>query len=227
MTRAPVRLQVRLARLALCAGLAALPLVSCGPQPVDIKTALTFSGAQAKAALKEQMPPALLTAVGGQVPDQWPLTAPRLLLDVLVTSRAKIDLAGAGVDATRFSAVRLHSITAHTTQGASPFAPQPAEYLLFAGPTNPSSLYPVLRLARGAFPTAPSCTGRCPDAGAQQFSQTLELEPGARGGLQALLLAGQVELLLMLRVPVDTAVSALAPVGSIATALDVSLELAP
>ena len=209
-----------------CAGLA---LAGCGPQPLDVKTTLTFTGPQAKAALKEQMPATLLAAVGGQVPDVWPASAPRLLLDLLVTSRAKLDLSGAGVDPAKYTALRVKAVRAQTALPAGPLRPLAAEYLLFAGPPGSGTLSApgVLRLARGAFPSPASCTGACADAGPQETTQLLELEPGARGGLQQLVQAGSLELLLVLRVPVDTAVSGRAPTGSLTTSLELDLELVP
>ena len=224
--RARARSALRPLTLVACAALA---LAGCGPQPLEVKTTLTFTGPQAKAALKEQMPPALLAAVGGQVPDVWPASAPRLLLDLLLTSRGKLDLRGAGVDATKYAALRVKAVRAQSALPATLLRPQPTEYLLFAGPTGSSSLSDagVLRLARGAFPSAASCTGACADAGPQEVSLLLELEPGARGGLQQLVQAGSLELLLVLRVPVDTAVSGLAPSGSLTTSLELELELVP
>ena len=214
------------AALAACA---ALGLAGCGPQPVEIRTTHTFSGPLAKAALEQQMPPALLKAVGGQVPDVWPAGAPRLLLDLLLTSRGQLDLAGGGVDPTKFGALRVKTVRAQSTLPAGLLRPEPAEYLLFAGPLGSASLSApgVLRIARGAFPSPNTCSGACTDAGPQVTTQLLELEPGARGGLQQLLQAGSLEILLMLRVPVDTAVSGLAPSGNLTTALTLELELVP
>jgi hypothetical protein len=222
------RAQAGRALMALAA-CAALGLAGCGPQPLDVKTTLTFTGPQAKAALKEQMPPALLAAVGGQVPDVWPASAPRLLLDLLLTSRGRLDLKGAGVDPTKYGALRVKAVRAHSALPAGLFKPEPAEYLLFAGPAGTASLSDtgVLRIARGAFPGAPACTGACTDAGPQETTQLLELEPGARGGLQQLLQAGSLELLLVLRVPVDTAVRGQAPSGTVTTSLELDLELVP
>jgi hypothetical protein len=225
MTR-PLATQALL-QLTLACG--ALGLAGCGPQPVDVKTTLTFTGPQAKAALKEQMPPALLAAVGGQVPDVWPASAPRLLLDLLVTSRGKLDLKAAGVEPTKYVALRVKAVRAQTALPSGGLRPLPAEYLLFAGPPGASTLSDpgVLRLARGAFPSPASCTGACADAGPQEATQLLALEPGARGGLQQLVQAGTLELLLVLRVPVDSAVSGLAPAGSLTTSLELDLEFVP
>ena len=225
MVRAPASAPLRVA----IAAWAALALAGCGPQPVEIKTTHAFTGPQARAALKEQMPPALLAAVGGRVPEVWPAGAPRLLLDLLLTSRGKLDLAGNGVDPTKFGALRVKAVRAQSSLPAGLLRPAPAEYVLFAGPLGAASVSAtgVLRIARGAFPSPVTCSNACTDAGSQETAQLLELEPGARGGLQQLLQAGGLELLLALRVPVDTAVSGLAPSGSLTTALTLELELVP
>ena len=215
---------------ALCVG-----AIGCGPQPIDVKTSFAFTAAQQRAALKQQMPAALLASVGGAVPDAWPPAAPRLLVDLLVIGRARIDLKAAGVDPARYAALRVRAVRARTTGPPGLLRPQPAELLLFAGPLGATSLSTtgVRRLARGAFPnTAPSTD--CPvlhtcDAGTGGAAlQTLDLEAAARSGLQDLVFStGQFELLLGLRTPIDSAADPQAPRGSAEVEVELDLELAP
>ena len=223
----------------LAARAAALPALcalafGCGPQPIDIKTSFAFTAAQERDALKQQMPPALLTAVGGAIPDPWPATAPRLLVDLLVVARGRVDLKASGVDPSRWAALRVRAVRARTTGAVGLLLPQPAELLLFAGPLGSASLAAtgVRRLARAVFPSVPlliDCTPVKPcDAGAGALLQALELEPAARTGLQDLVLgAGQLELLLAVRTPIDSAADPRAPRGSAEVEIELDLELAP
>lgn len=220
----------------LVSALAALCALApgCGPQPVDIKTNFAFTAAQERAALKLQMPPALLASVGGAVPDTWPQSAPRLIVDLLVAARGRIDLKASGVDPSKWAALRIHAVRTRSSGPVGLLLPRPAELLLFAGPLGASSLSAtgVRRLARSVFPTvAPLviCTQVKPcDAGTGILEQTLDLEPAARAGLQELVLGtGQFELLLVVRTPIDSAADPQAPRGSAQVEVELDLELAP
>ena len=220
----------------LCLSLAS---AGCGPQAIDVRSPFSFSAEQARAALKQQMPPALLAAVGGALPEQWPADAPRLLVDLLVIGRARVELEAVGADPSRFAALRLRAARATTGGPVGLIQPPPGELLLFAGPLGATSLSDpgVRRLARGAFPVAgtqidctpPPCPPLTTDGGAAlEVSQALGLEPAARGALEELVLgAGAFELLLALRVPIDSAADPLAPRGAAAVEVGLDLELAP
>ena len=215
--------------LASCVALAA----GCGPQPLEVKASFTVGQNDTRAALKAQMPPALLASVGGALPEAWPATAPRLLVDLLVLSRSRVELTAGGVDRSKFAALRLRSVQSTTSGPLGLILPQPSELLLFAGPAGAASLSDpgVRRLARGAFPSATTITClACPrDAGSGgSLQQQLALEPGARGGLQDLILGNaSFELLLAIRVPVDSAADPLAPRGAASVQVQLDLELAP
>lgn len=204
---------------------------ACGPQPVEARANFSFGEALARQSLEQQMPAALLAQLGGALPDPWPAGAPRLVLDLQVLSRVKLDLKGAGLSTSGFQALRLRALraTSAVAAGDAPL-PRPTELLLFAGPLGAASLSEpgVRRLARGAWPMELSDAAAPSDAGVREATYSLVLEPAARADLAALLLsAGQAELLLVQRVPVDTLADPRAPRGSSSVSVLLELELAP
>ncbi len=222
----------------LCA-LALVPLVSCGPQPLEIRAKFELNEALARRSLSEQMPALLLARVGGLLPDVWPPTAPRLVLDVQLLSRARLDLGAAGIDTTTQSALRIKSVVAQVgaLAGGALYRPQPTELYLFVGPLNATSLSDpgVKRFARGAFPAvaatppdAGATDGGAADATPATAQNSLVLEPGALDALRSLVLGnGQLEFLLLTRLPVDTQAEPRTPRGGAQVDFTLTLELVP
>lgn len=234
------RLSSALIAPALCA-LALAPLLSCGPQPLEVRAKFELNEALARRSLSDQMPSTLLAELGGILPDVWPQSAPRLVLDVQLLSRARLDLGAAGIDTKSQSALRIRSVLAQVGPLADGplYRPLPTELYVFIGPLNATSLSEPLvkRFARGAFPVF--ATFAAPDAGVSAdggasssavlpVQNALVLEPGALDALRSLVLgSGQLEFLLLARMPVDTQIERRTPRGAMQVDLTLALELVP
>jgi hypothetical protein len=213
-----------------------LLVAACAPQAIDVNAPFVVPSLLSRVSLEQQMPRALLLSVGGQLPDVWPAAAPRLIADLRVLSRVRVDLDSAGIDPSRYSSVRLKAVVATVGLASDPLLPQPTELAMWVGPAGATStLSPgVSPLASGAWPMTPPDGGCGAVAGCaagadggSSTAQSLTLEPGGRGALQALVLgAGAFELLLEVHQPIDSAADPLAPRGEASVDVDLSLELA-
>ena len=190
---------------------ALLCLCACNARPVEVHAGFSFSGPQERAALVQAIPHSILVDAGG-LPDPWPDTQPRLLLDLEILERARIDFTAANLtsDAAK---VRVSGVRAKVAAGLQA---APAELRVYAGPVGAATATStgVVLLARGAWTT---------DA----VEHGLPLEPSAPHDLAALVSAGTLQLLVTAAVPYDTKASPHAPTGTSAVDVWLELELAP
>ncbi|MBS2022949.1 MAG: hypothetical protein JST92_11095 [Deltaproteobacteria bacterium] len=191
---------------------------------------MTIDQDQIRQSLHDQMPQALLEALGG-IPDPWPDGAPRLVMDLQVVVRARVDLANAGVVAADYPNVRVKGLTSRAGPASTGLArPLPDELILFIGPVGAASLSDpgVKRFARGAFPLELSGGAGADGGTVTSALHSLVLEPNAVSDLHDTVLKdGKFELLMMMRVPIDTAADKRAPAGGAKIDLVLSMELIP
>src|SRR3954471_1957890 len=126
----------------------ALGFLACGrPQPVEVHASFSYTAAQERSAIVSVFPKSILAQMGGTLVDPYPPTLPRVILDVTMLERARVDFSSQNLPSggARFSGLR------GALGGA--LLPAPSELRVYAGPAGSLALNAagVVLLGRGPW----------------------------------------------------------------------------